>query len=253
MPDDAPLGASGGLEPWNRLYVPPPSALGMETSDWKRVFEKFFAGNVPMTSSYKPVLLCTLTDAAYYCSGKEPAGYKWIEFDGSKIRLGLDFIAARFALYYWEVYPFFFKHMAQEDSDKDKPRYYPEIMKIIRDNFQIHEIPNLTKLQDVGMKEVRQKIINTAITPEVLPNLLHDIPDLYEIGPGSNQITLDATLAEYMNSDQDYLRDEIQHMLDEYVKSRNIMPMHILPVENPFFLYVRNRLNDKQRKLPNMR
>ncbi|CAI9831764.1 hypothetical protein IBTHAUMO2_410011 [Nitrosopumilaceae archaeon] len=221
----------------------------MGSARWKTVFKEFFISKVPMTSSYKPVLLYALVDAAYYCDGKKPIGHKWINFEGSKIRLDLNFIAARFALYYWEVYPLVFRHMAQEGSGKGGTKYDPEIMKIIRKRFKTREIPDLKELEGDGMQKLRRDIIRDAITPHVLPNLLKNMRGLYVYKRGDNYITFDTDLAEYMNSDPEKLKGLIQRKLDEYIKSRNRKPMSILPVENPFYLYVKNRFKNAQSKL----
>lgn len=232
----------------NGLYVPLPAGLGMRSGGWKPMFDEFFRDG-PMAGSYKPVLLDALIDAASYVEARRKRD--WININGDEIRLELDFIAARFALHYWEVHPFVFRHIAQGGTGKGSAKYDLKIIKIIRKHFKAPDkIPDIKYLESPDRRNLRREIIRDAIKPYVLPNLLNDMPGLYNYKRGENHITFDAGLSAYMDSHAALLRRKIQRKLDEHIRASNKKPRPILPVENPFYLYVKNRFQNAQTKLP---
>ena len=175
------------------------------------MFDAFFS-KASMTGSYKPVLLDALVDAAC-CYGKEKSVKRgWIKFEDDKIHLKLDFIAARFALHYWEVYPFVFRHMGGGNSRKDRHDHDIRMVRLIGEHSRDrhYQVPDLDELQSSEMRELRHDIIQHALKPDVLGKLAKDLKGSYTYESGADHITLNADFVEYMKRNSKDLRDKIK-------------------------------------------
>ena len=217
--------------------------LGMDTAKWERIFDKFFRRAV-MVGSYKPVLLDALVDAAC-CYGKEKQIKRgWIKPEDGKILLSLDFIAAKFAVHYWEVYPFVFRHMAGGSSSKDKQDHDIRMVRLIgkHSKDRPHEIPGLEELAGSKMNKLRRDIIQLALRPHVLKKLAKDLDYSYDYKPRDDYITLDGEFVEYMRLNSKQLKKRIQSRLESHINKRNKKYKPIISKSNPFCKYIENQI-----------
>lgn len=215
--------------------------------EYDAMFARFFRDATKMSSSYKPVFVYALVDAALLCGGKKPTGHKWIECKDDKIILKLDFIAARFAYYYWNIKQFDFRHMSKKMASKQNPTHDVNMVKLIKIfSKKYSKIPDIKELESSKMEKFRKDIIRDAIKPEVLKKLLHDLKKLYEHKTGTDFITFDASLASYMKSNSNFLRSNLQIKLETHLKKVNkkSIPMD---VHSPFYKYIKNQICSHQR------
>ena len=225
------------------------------------MFSDFLRKGV-MAGTYKVVFLRALTDLGKY-SKADLIGKHWISNDGNKIKLDLNFIAIRFIKYYWDMeIAFKMKHMPKRMADADDPvkdelnitkqihvmetklkkknmietinKMNSESMnqpKYIADEITdklktlIH--PTLEELASDEMKEFRENVIMRSIKPEVLPNLLNDMPELYERQKGQNYILLEPTIIDFMKDFYLLLRKALNCVLAEHLEKVNPSARHI--------------------------
>ena len=123
-----------------------------------------------MSSTYKPVFLRALLDIGdLYDSDKSKnlIGSQWLRYEGDQILIDLNFIAARFAKYYWDMEYSFRLRQSQDPQDVNVTRLIKEI----------HEPgkkpPTVKELSSDNMQVFRTSVINKSIKREVLVSLTY--------------------------------------------------------------------------------
>ncbi|MDI1496322.1 MAG: hypothetical protein K8823_1630 [Cenarchaeum symbiont of Oopsacas minuta] len=171
----------------------------MRSKKYNEMFQNFY-DHGKMDSTYKGVFLYALTDVGRY-GDKNLIGKEFLQQEGNKIKMQLDFIAIRFARYYWEIYNSGIRHMPERMADIDPQRDNINIIKIIKNETEKHNtIPDLQKLASSNMETFRKNVIAKTIRNEVLNNLLTDLNGLYEKNPRQNSITFDIELVEFLKN-----------------------------------------------------
>lgn len=238
-----------------------PMQENVKYSKFVIMFSDFLRKGV-MAGTYKVVFLRALTDLGKY--GKaDLIGKHWISNDGNKIKLDLNFIAIRFIKYYWDMeIAFKMKHMPKRMADADDPvkdelnitkqihvmetklkkkNMIETINKMnsesmnqpkyiadeITDKLKTLIPPTLEELASDEMKEFRDNVIMRSIKPEVLPNLLNDMPELYERQKGQNYILLEPTIIDFMKDFYLLLRKALNCVLAEHLEKVNPSARHI--------------------------
>ena len=213
-----------------------------------------------MAGTYKAVFLRALTDIGQYDAENDLVGKEWIEYDGNKIRMKLDFVAARLAKYYWDMeIAFKMRHTPKRMADADNPDADIRIIKIIRDeqtkamkenainaikemsfedmqsNKRIRHVigslhrntpPTLEHLSSEQMAEFRKHVIKFAMQ-EVLDHLPNDMPNLYTKISGQNYILLDPDIIGFMKNYAPIIRKALNYVLAIHLEKNNPEARHI--------------------------
>ena len=228
--------------------------------DLMSTFNKFFA-DATRISTYKPIFIHSLVDVGQY---DDPAlvGRQWIHHEDSTVRLDLDFIAIRFARYYWNTdVAFDLRHIPERMADENDPNKDVNILSLVRekaadvkkkemmrviaemDSYKINrpkdagfEIqnslrslnpPTLADLASEEMEEFRMEVIRRAIRPEVLPKLEKDMPNLYERVTGQNYILLNPYVLTFMKRFSPLLRKALSCVTALHLEKNNPGKRHI--------------------------
>ena len=224
------------------------------------MFNNFFRKGT-MSSTYKVIFLRSLADVGKY-GDDNLIGKQWIHREGNRIKLDLDFIAARFAKYYWDMdVAFRMRHMPERMADPNDPNRDVRIIRLVREkaadlNRQqlINEVkrmsddtittpwkagreaqsvlqslnpPTLETLASDHMKEFREDVIKQSLKPEVLPHLKTDMQDLYENVPRHNYIILDYNIIQFMNEFFLIINRALNYMLATFLEKHNPSARHI--------------------------
>ena len=204
---------------------------------------KNFYDHGKMDSTYKGVFLYALTDVAYYYD-KNLAGREFLQQEGDKIKMQLDFIAIRFVKYYWEIIDFGIRHMPERMADINPLHDDINIIKILKNETKNYDkIPNLQELASPNMELLRKNVIAKTIRNEVLNNLLTDLDGLYEKIPRQNSIMFDIELVNFLKNNVDHIRSHIEIKINEHLENLNpninSIPSYISNT-SPFFSYISN-------------
>jgi hypothetical protein len=178
-------------------------------------FSVFFR-NADFSSSYKPVFLKTITDIADYGDAKLIGG-EWLSKKDDKLVVELDFLAARYAKYYWDMYYKFRLRQSHNPSDVN-------IHKFFKDSEQNPlKPPTLADLADEAHKELRSNVNRRSIKPEVLTKLNKDL-GLYEIIKGKNYIVFDFGIVVFLAKYRGILVPATDYVLTRYLEKINSAP-----------------------------
>lgn len=222
------------------------------------MFNNFFEKGV-MAGTQKAIFLRALTDIGKY-ERDDLIGKQWIQHEGDKIRLDLNFIASRFAKYYWdEEITFGMRHTPRRMADQNRPDADIRIVKFVREESQkmakeklIASIknappdlieneakvrrmiegtkrlnpPTLVYLASPKMKEFRNKVIKQAMN-EVLEHLPTDMPDLYTWNKERKQILLDPSIIEFMKKFAPIIKKALNYVLAIHLEKNNPEARHI--------------------------
>ena len=176
-----------------------------------------------MSSTYKPVFLRALLDVGDLFDGKKSKnliGTQWLERKDGKLLVDLNFIAVRFAKYYWDMEYSFRLRQSQHPRDAN-------ITRIIKD---VHEPgtkpPTMDDLAMDDMDYFRKLVIRTSIRPQVLTHLLTNMDGLYE-KVDSTTISLDDDIIEFLYTHRILLRNGINNVLGKYLEKLNHMTPQI--------------------------
>lgn len=223
-----------------------------------------------MSSTYKPVFVGALVDAGRWEEDDRLVGRQWIreEADGC-IGVGLDFVAARFAKFYWDMAAGFgARHAAERMADADDPaRDVLNIVKVINEEIERRERdemrgaampagadprdaavaaagaarraraasgpPTLAELASDEMAPFRQRVVARAIKPEVLHHMLKSMPGLYEYARGADRIVLDREAVRYMGLAGAALKAGLCHMIAVHLEEVNPSMRHAASKTRP--------------------
>lgn len=143
---------------------------------YARAFDRFFA-RPRMSSTYKPVFVGALVDAGRWEEDDRLEGRRWIrkEADG-RISVGLDFVAVRFAKFYWDMAAGFgARHAPERMADADDPsRDVLNIVKVIGEEIEKRE-----------RAEVRRAAMSAGSDPRDIAEAAADAARRVRAGAGS--------------------------------------------------------------------
>ncbi len=187
------------------------------TTGYLEMFAEFFTKRVKMSSTYKPILLRSLLDIGDLDDPKRSdglVGREWLERKDGRLIVDLNFVAARFAKYYWDM-KYSFK-MRQSQSPKDA--------NIVRMIEECHggrkKPPTVQELAGDEMADFRKKVITKSIKPQPLRYLLTDMPKFYE-RTAPNVISFDEGIVPFMHRHRTILRKGINNVLTKYLERVN--------------------------------
>ena len=187
------------------------------------MFNRFFHNEGRMSSTYKPVFLRALLDVGdLYDSekSKKLIGKQWLEVKDDKLLLDLNFIATRFAKYYWDMEYSFRLRQSQDPQDANITR----LVKSVHEKGK--KPPTIKELADDSMDVFRNTVIKKSIKPEVLVHLKTDMRDMYK-KVSSNTIELDADVIEFLHTHKVVLRKGLNNVLGKYLEKLNRMTPQI--------------------------
>ncbi len=123
-------------------------------------FGTFFR-SADFSSSYKPVFLKSIMDLADYDDDEQNAtklvGYQWIEKTHDKLQVDLEFLAIRFAKYYWDMYYRFKLRQSHNPSDVNIHNFFKYTDK------NLLRQPTLEDLANEKHQELRRNVIKRSI------------------------------------------------------------------------------------------
>ena len=180
------------------------------------MFTRFF-NSARFASTYKPVFLRSLLDVGdLFDESKESkiVGRKWLRCDNERLLVDLNFVAVRFAKYYWDMdYSFKIK--------KSQDRQDANILKIIRNESAYKKKPPTTKaLASSRMSEFRTRVISKSIRPEVLIHLKTGMDDLYTKA-STSEISFDRKIIPYIKRNKALLMHGLNYTIAKYLEKIN--------------------------------
>ena len=239
-----------------------------------RAFDRFFA-RPRMASTYKPVLAGALVDACRWDEDDGLVGREWIRGEeGGRVSVGLDFVAVRFAKFYWDmVAGFEARHMPERMADPDDPAM--DTLNIVKEiNAEIEERergeirraaasagtdprdvsraaadaaararagsgrpPTLKELASDEMAPFRRRVVARAIRPEVLRHLRDDMPELCEDRQGENRIVLASGAVAYMKQSRATLKAALAYTIARHLEEVNPSMRHVASKIRPDMPY----------------
>ena len=152
--------------------------------DYLSKFNSFF-NTAKFSSTYKLVFLKSIMDISEFVESNEKSvlGHNWIKKHGNILRVDLDFIAIRYAKYYWDM---FFKFRLRQS-------HHPDDVTINKFFTKDGEPIRPPKIEDLASKDydvLRKQIITASISPQVLKKLIGEI-DFYKRIPYKPYIEFD--------------------------------------------------------------
>ncbi len=186
------------------------------------MFNRFFSKG-HLASTYKPVFLRALLDIGDFedsQKGDKLIGKEWITHKDGKILLNLNFIAVRFAKYYWDMEYSFRLRQSQDPQDAN-------ITRMVREYHDpAKKPPTIKELTHNNMEQFRKQVITKSIKPEVLVHLKTDMHEMYE-KIDSNTISFDDDIIEFLHVNKTLLKKGLNHVLAKYLEKLNPMTIQI--------------------------
>ena len=209
------------------------------------MFNRFFR-SASMTSTYKVALLRSLADVGGY-GASHLAGGHWIgrlcaSGGASDCRLVMDlnFAAARFAKFYWDMeVGFGLLHIAPGSGVRRRPRRLL-MSRLVADaaarraaaeeggqaGLPAVAVPRLDELASDDMSGLRSKTI-AVIQRDVLDAVSRDMPGLYDVLPGRRHISFDADLVCFMREYGPTVKRALNHRLAVLLEGLNPDAVHV--------------------------
>ena len=185
-------------------------------SSYDAMFTKFF-NSAHLASTYKPVFLRSLLDVGDLADEVKKdriVGREWIRLSGRRLFVDLNFIAVRFAKYYWDMEYSFKLRQSQHGQDAN-------ILKIIRNTQATEKKPPTTRaLAGSAMSEFRAEVIRKSMKREVLVHLKTDMPRLYK-KESASEISFSAGLVPYINHNKTLLKNGLNYTIARYLEKLN--------------------------------
>ena len=204
-----------------------------------RMFNGFFE-NASMTSTYKVALLRALVDVGGY-GGSRLAGGQWIGRlgggAGGRMVMDLNFAAARFTKFYWDMEAGFgLLHIAPGSGVRRRPRRL--LMSRMVAEAATHRaaeaagagptaaVPRLDEIVSEQMSGLRAKAV-AVIQRDVLDAVSRDMPGLYEVLPGRRHIAFGADLVCFMREYGPTVKRALNHRLAVMLEGLNPSAVHV--------------------------
>ena len=196
-------------------------------SKYDAMFTKFF-NSAKLSSTYKPVFLRSLLDVGDLADESKKdkiVGRDWLKPTDKRLVVDLNFIAVRFAKYYWDMEHRFKLRQSQDRQDAN-------ILKVISAEIDSKKTsgtetpysrtkpPTTKALAGNSMSEFRTKVISKSIRPQVLVHLKRHMSGLYE-KESANEISLDKSLIPYLNRNKVLLRNGLNYTIARYLEKIN--------------------------------
>ena len=204
-----------------------------------RMFNGFFE-NASMTSTYKMALLRSLVDVGGY-GGSRLAGGQWIGRlgggAGGRMVMDLNFAAARFTKFYWDMEAGFgLLHIAPGSGARRRPRRLL-MSRIVAEaaarrapaggrGCPAAAVPRLDEIASDQMAGLRAKAV-AVIQRDVLDAVSRDMPGLYEVLPGRRHIAFDADLVCFMREYGPTIKRALNHRLAVMLEDLNPSAIHV--------------------------
>ena len=183
--------------------------------NYLEMFNRFF-NKQRMTSTYKPVFLRSILDIGDLHDPKKAerlVGRQWVRRKDGKVYIDLNFVAIRFAKYYWDMeYSF---HLRQSSHPHDA--IITHSIKKIHDPEK--KPPTIEELSLDSMKDFRNEVITTSIKKNVLNYMLTDMP-LYE-KTDVKTIVVDDDIIEFFYGHKIMIRKGLNNVLTKYLEKLN--------------------------------
>lgn len=236
--------------------APPRPAAGRPSDQsasarYLRMFNAFFT-NTSMTSTYKVAFLRALSDIGGY--GSSPlAGEEWIgHLDRPRsvgprrgdrgcrtVVVNLDFVAVRFAKFYWDMeVGFGLLHISPGNYTTRRPRRL-RMAELVRQEAKSYRpdrgagdhdpcvpVPRLDELASGRFADLRKRTVSV-LQRDVLDAVLRDMPGLYEVNSGRRYVLLDADVIHFMLEYGPTLKRALNHKLAVLLERLNPEARHI--------------------------
>jgi len=182
--------------------------------DYLSKFNSFF-NTAKFSSTYKLVFLKSIMDISEFdeSNKKSVLGHDWIKQNGKVLRVDLDFIAVRYAKYYWDMFFKFRLRQSQHPDDVSIHKFFTKDGEPIRP----------PKIEDLASKDydvLRKQIITASISPQVLKKLIGEI-DFYKRIPYKPYIEFDSRIVSFLHKFRGILIPAINYHLTRYLEKRN--------------------------------
>lgn len=177
------------------------------------MFDRLFRNENRMSSTYKPVFMRAMLDVGDM-ENKDLIGRQWLKKEGEKLLVDLNFVAARFSKYYWDMEYGFRLRQSQDPKDANILR----LIKSERKDGQ--KPPTLEKLAGDDMADFRKNVIKESIRKEVLVHLLTDMDGLYK-KIDANTLEFDLDIVDFLGSHRTILRKGLNNMIVKYLEKMN--------------------------------
>lgn len=128
--------------------------------------------------------------------------------------MDLNFVAARFSKYYWDMEYGFKLRQSQDPQDANILR----LIKAERRDGQ--KPPTLARLAGDEMADFRKNVIKQSIRREVLVHLLTDMRGLYR-KVDANTLEFDLDIVDFLGSHETVLRRGLNNMIAKYLEKMN--------------------------------
>ena len=210
------------------------------------MFNKFFKSG-KMFSTYKCVLLYALTEVSRYV-GNGLNKNEWITRNEDTVTVNLNFLAARFIKYYWDVSYLDINHTTPKSRNQYTTTEINILELIHKEQIAHQKNPDLRRLEKKDMERFRNKIIQKSIQPEVLAALQKDFNDVYEPIPHGNYLELNGKFVEFVKYNIDDIQNKIKIKLRQHLEKINSNEeLYDSPIDksNPFFMYVNAHMRHK--------
>ena len=225
--------AARGTAPVPSDAPPPPPPVR-----YIRMFNRFFT-DAAMTSTYKVALLRALADVGGYGEAALPGG-QWIgTLGGGRMVMDLNFAAARFAKFYWDMeVGFGFLHIAPGSGIRRRPRRLL-MSRIVAGEAEVRRtaageagadsvlaVPTLGEIASDSMAGLRERTV-AVIRRDVLDAVSRDMPGLYEVLPGRSHISFDQDLVCFMREYGPTVKRALNHKLAVLLEGLNPGALHM--------------------------
>ena len=215
------------------------------------MFNDFF-DSASMTSTYKAAFLRSLADIGGYGTSCL-VGEEWIgrlgggsggggSGGGGRMIMSLDFVAVRFAKFYWDMdVGFGLLHISPGSGRRRRPRRLrmTELVRSASDERTGRagslpavergmrgSVPCLSELASGSMCDLRARTVSV-ICRDVLDATLRDMPGLYEVLPGRRHISFDTGLVYFMREYGPTVKRALNHKLAVLLERLNPEARHI--------------------------
>jgi len=187
-------------------------------TEYVQMFNAFFS-RAKMTATYKTVLLRSLLDLGRYSiqgSNSDLRGSKWIEVDGNTVVLDLNFIAARFIKYYWDMDHSFKLKQTTNPNDAS----IVQIVRKYRKKGKLKKPPTLDELVSDSSKQIRQETIALLKKQPLHYLKKSNMQKLYKLLPDS-KIKLNTNIIPFLKQHRIIIRNSLNHKLAIKLESLN--------------------------------
>lgn len=181
------------------------------------MFTRFFKNSSRMASTYKPVFLKALLDVgdlADEAKAGKIIGREWLTVKDGRLFVDLNFIAIRFAKYYFDMEYSFKLRQSQDRQDANITR----IVKNWPNPYT--KPPTVGQLAEDRNKDLRAMVIRESIKREVLVHLRTDMADLYR-KEDANTISLDQSVIQYMGRNKTSIKYGLNYVMSRYLEKIN--------------------------------